>query len=317
VGQFQSAQINRAVLFGGGFVSQFFDETWEWNGSDWALLSPTVHPTARVMPAMAFDVSRNRVVLYGGTGGSGNLADTWEWDGSSWNLRPTVSNPGAIHGASMAYDATRAVTVLFGGDFLSNATWEWDGRGWLGLALTPAPPADRYRAMTYDTGRRQIVLAMASGQMPPADTSVWEYGPLGPAFTTFSVGCAGTHGMPLLAATSLPRIGQFLHLSMTSLPINAPGLLLFGASRTAWGLLPLPLRLDAIGMTGCQLLVSGDVLLGLPSSGATGSVLLSVPLPNDPGLVGGVFFNQAFLLDLGANAGGVIATNGGWGLIGT
>ncbi len=43
---------SRLVVFGGqGFTfpnqQYFYDETWDWNGSDWRLLAPTTRPPAR------------------------------------------------------------------------------------------------------------------------------------------------------------------------------------------------------------------------------------------------------------------------------
>ena len=68
----------RTVLFG-GLVGG--DETWEWDGTNWTQLKPTVSPSSRMHHAMVYDSKRGRTVLFGGTAGGD---ETWEWDGKNW-----------------------------------------------------------------------------------------------------------------------------------------------------------------------------------------------------------------------------------------
>ena len=96
--------------------------------------------------------------------------------------------------------------------------------------------------------------------------------------------------------------------------MNSTALVLLGGSRTSWGALTRPLRLDLIGMTGCSLLASGEVLFPVTPSG--GIATLTLPVPNDPGLLGGLFFNQGFVRDPPANPFGATMSNAGEGRIG-
>jgi hypothetical protein len=41
-----------------------------------------------------------------------------------------------------------------------------------------------------------------------------------------------------------------------------------------------------------------------------------LPMPNIASLVGLSFYNECYFLDAAANAIGIVATNGGWGLVG-
>ena len=75
------------VLFGGTQGAPLGD-TWEWDGTSWALRS-TTGPSPRYEHAMAYDSARARVVLFGGFGNS-RYGDTWEWDGANWVLRATI-----------------------------------------------------------------------------------------------------------------------------------------------------------------------------------------------------------------------------------
>ena len=102
---------NVIVLFGGwdGTVPgpnmpfQYFDDTWEWNGSNWLQRSPVIVPTARHLHVMAYDSARRRTVLTSGwtDRDSGRLLyDTWEWDGTAWGERTPVHPAPAFSGAT-------------------------------------------------------------------------------------------------------------------------------------------------------------------------------------------------------------------------
>ena len=145
----------------------------------------------------------------------------------------------------------------------------------------------------------------------------WEYAPLYPAsFIRFGSGCAGSAGAPALAAASgnLPWLGGTFRLEVSRLPAAGLALLLPGGSGTAWGSIPLPLDLSSMGMPGCTLFVSGPLILPVLNTGGAGSV--SFPVPGDPVLLAGSFYNQAFVADPPANAAGIIASNAGEGRIG-
>ena len=69
------------VLFGGGASSNDLDDTWEWNGTDWAHTG-TTGPSARRALAMTYDSLRGKIWLFGG--GSGHSPtnrhnDVWSW----------------------------------------------------------------------------------------------------------------------------------------------------------------------------------------------------------------------------------------------
>src|ERR1035441_987092 len=55
----------QVVLFGGQGETSFnqFADTWVWDGTTWAQKFPTIHPSARVLHAMAYDAARQQVVL--------------------------------------------------------------------------------------------------------------------------------------------------------------------------------------------------------------------------------------------------------------
>ena len=82
----------KIVLFG-GYNNDWenpilFDDTWEYNGSDWIKIETDHAPTGRWVTFMTYDSSRNRCVLFGGenkeTGPTLGLGDTWEYNGVDW-----------------------------------------------------------------------------------------------------------------------------------------------------------------------------------------------------------------------------------------
>jgi hypothetical protein len=104
-------------------------------------------------------------------------------------------------------------------------------------------------------------------------------------------------------------MGTSLRIELTNLPTNAAAVLLLGSSRTAWGSVPLPFPLGGLGMTGCTLYASGEVILPVQIS-------VNLAVPSSSTLLAGSFFNQGVVLDTPANAAGITASNAGQGTVG-
>ena len=76
---------SQTVLFG-GFADWVgvSNDTWVWDGINWAQKFPLTSPPARYTHAMAFDAAHSQAVLFGGIDSAGNaLGDTWVWDGTN------------------------------------------------------------------------------------------------------------------------------------------------------------------------------------------------------------------------------------------
>jgi hypothetical protein len=213
----------------------------------------------------------------------------------------------------MAFDWARERVVLFGGigpgGFVSD-TWEWDGTDWIQRFPAISPPATEQLAMTYDLARGRLVLFDSGG--------TWEYGPTSPAgYSAFGLGCVGSAGTPALESVSgrRPWLGENFTVAVSQIPANAPALVWLGSSKTSWGPILLPFALDHVGMTGCTLLASPQLLFVPRYSG--GAASLTLPVPNDPSLLGGAFFNQALVVDPPANRFGATVSNACEGKIGS
>lgn len=168
----------KTVLFGGYNDSYYFNDTWEWDGTDWIKCLPATSPATRSgHTILVYDSNRQKTILFGGTRGNINLNDTWEWDGTDWiQCLPAVLPP-ARGRHSLVYDSSRKKTVLFGGfDGIKhlNEIWEWDGVSWSQSLPATLPERRRCQALAYDLIRQKAVLfGGCRGDIYFNDT--WEY----------------------------------------------------------------------------------------------------------------------------------------------
>jgi hypothetical protein len=304
----------RVVMFGGAFFGQRLSDTWEFDGTDWRLLTPSRAPLARAGHAMTFDAARRRIVLFGGVGESGFLQDTWQWDGTTWVPGSTNPSPTARTGHAMTFDAARERVVVFGGFGAAGAlgdTHEWDGTQWT-LRTAARPPTARESArMVFDTQRGQVVMfggnAFDGLVSRSTDDTFW-YRPTHPFRSeVHGTGCPGSVGVPTF---DFPRGFWLGDTGVARLHRVAPtgaALIAIGGSRTQWNGLTLPLSLAPLGMPGCTLHASLDVLIPVAITQSEGLLPLTVPI--DPWLAGQSWFLQAFVADATINAFGAVASD--------
>jgi uncharacterized protein (TIGR03437 family) len=127
----------QVLLFGGFDGLSSLSDTWQWDGTNWNLVTPQNSPSARCFHEMTYDSAHDQVILFGGgttnnlTINSGLSNDTWLWDGSSWTQATPTNSPPARNRFGMAFDAGHALAVLFGGRISDNGflgdTWTWSG----------------------------------------------------------------------------------------------------------------------------------------------------------------------------------------------
>jgi hypothetical protein len=129
------ATSDRVLLFGGvrGENSTTkLNDTWAWDGSTWAQLSPLQSPPHLEDAMMASHGGRDVVLLFGGLDNGGqSTQETYLWDGSTWAQQSySVRPPPRVLGVA-AYDSARDEIVLFGGTDGNRLaprygdTWTW------------------------------------------------------------------------------------------------------------------------------------------------------------------------------------------------
>ena len=302
----------RVVLFAGlGIGAIPLAETWEWDGTNWTQLTPAQNPSPRISTAMTYDAARQRVVLFGGSNGLATFGDTWEWDGSNWAQSAPVTSPPALQGHAMTYDAMSQRTVLFAsaGSGLPGITWEWNGINWMQFTPPSNPMGRAEHAMTYDAARQRVVLFGGLTSVLVGDTWVRGTPPTQAFAMPFGTGC----GSPPLGfvpdASGRPVLGGVGSATIVNAPTNIAGVAL-GWNNLSYGPFPLPLTLAGIGMPGCDLLQSADIV-GLGVSPLAPSTLsFSLAIPNVPGLLGTNIYIQAYALAPSVNPLQVISSNG-------
>ncbi len=109
----------KSVLVGGQGATGYLNDVWEWDGTNWANVTPTAKIDARAGHGAAYDNVRQMVVIAGGqTPQNTWLNDTWEWDGTRWTQRFTTPAIPALSNLAMDYDPQHGQIVAF-----QNATY--------------------------------------------------------------------------------------------------------------------------------------------------------------------------------------------------
>lgn len=177
---------NKVVLFGGstyGVPLSLNRETWEWNGSDWTLITTAHSPSARAFGAIAYDPSLGNVLLFGGEDATSWKNDTWKYDGVDWTqLSPThtpATSPSSDVRLSMCFDEHNNYVVAWQslvGSSGFGETWIWNGSDWI-LTSTATVPPHRFSLLTYDSTRQLVVMApgnLDGNTFIYADTWLWD-----------------------------------------------------------------------------------------------------------------------------------------------
>jgi hypothetical protein len=114
--------------------------------------------------------------------------------------------------------------------------------------------------------------------------------------STFAPGCPSSGGSNTFTAATLPRPGTTFQALGTGLPTNA----LVVAVTSVSPLPALPLAsVFATGVPGCALVVAPDILDVQITTNGTAQT--SLPLPNDPAIVGAVFYQQLVPIEVDAS----------------
>lgn len=135
-------------------------------------------------------------------------------------------------------------------------------------------------------------------------------GRVGPpsTFIGFAPGCAGTRPATRLVPGDTPAIGRTLELTLFDLPLDIAMIAM------GWSRFQSPIALTALGMPGCDWHVALDGVALL--AGQNQQAQFSLPIPDQPSLVGIRFYHQALVLDPAANAFGAVVSEAAEGVVG-
>ena len=155
----------RCVLYGGVTVfAPAFDDTWEYDGTNWLPMPTSTTPRLAGGSAMTFDQNLQQILLVGPSVAVASPGcETYRYDGLNWHAVLTNNTPSFRVNARIAFDPVRNQTVLAGGfdQFsFSNPTdvWTYNGFDWqsvgpslannLGLGFTFWPLAGELVAVS-------------------------------------------------------------------------------------------------------------------------------------------------------------------------
>jgi hypothetical protein len=181
--------LRQVVLYGGlvpdGSEGSEADDTWTWDGADWALVTgnnsgPSYRNGAQMVTA------GDRVILFGGhTSNTRYYGDAWTLTGSRWVRIDHAPTPAGRGEAAAAWDVDDSSLVVYGGiGIRPNA-----GPGNLGLPLTDAwslkggawsqlsaagPPALYNASGVWDAATHSVVVMLGMNcPQPVNDAWAW------------------------------------------------------------------------------------------------------------------------------------------------
>jgi hypothetical protein len=190
-----------------------------------------------------------------------------------------------------------------------------DASDWRDLQLAggPSPRDGVGMARDTNTGYLLVTHGRDGGCSYSYFADAWWLGALPQAaVTVFGTGCAGSSGVPFLAAApnSLPRIGRPFAVRVSNIPITGffvAAVPFFGFDITSSGGAPLPRDLGLLGMPGCTQYVDpySTGFLFTP----IGTADWTIGIPNVAVYAGMQVRFQSLVIDPPANAFGATLTN--------
>jgi hypothetical protein len=150
-------------------ASLHFNETWEWDGSQWAQFT-IPGPGIREGALMAYDGVRRSTVLFGGAVDLDIKGDTWEWDGAHWTLL-SETGPAPRFPGGMVFDPVRQEVLLTSGHFAGTSgsfidygdLWSWNGEMWRELSWSGASPGHRTHTVLVPVPKTGNILLFGGG----------------------------------------------------------------------------------------------------------------------------------------------------------
>ena len=251
--------------------------------------------------AMCYYPPTKTVFWQGGFQGRGSVSETWEWNGQSWRKVTTQRKPGPRTSGWLVFDPNSKL-LFYGGGWSGvdlHDLWTFDGIEW--KQLTVVCPSDRSLvAAAYDYATQRII-AVDNGsriwrlyQGQPATVEAFEL----PRFV-----CKGS---PRLNAVgnSLPQLGTRFDTRTDSVPTGSAAVFMLGAVQPQSG----GIGLFYTGNPACHVLL--QPIHYSASIEQNGFANYSLAIPNESLLLCQRFYQQALVIDLNANALGLVTSNG-------
>ena len=233
--------------------------------------------------------------------GRGSTSETWEWNGQSWRKITTQRKPRPRLSGFLFLEPTSGLLFYGGGwsDGDLHDLWTFDGREWKQLTVL-CPSDTRLVAAAYDYATKLPIAVDTRGRIwrlyqgQPATVEAFEL----PRFV-----CNGSPRLNAVGNT-LPQLGTRFDTRTDSVPFGAAAIFMLGAVQPPNGWIGLP----GTGNPNCLVLVSP--ISYFASFERNGFSNYSLAIPNDVRLLCQRFYQQAIVVNLSANALGLVTSNG-------
>jgi len=174
----------KMVLFGGENFEidwEFYDDTWEFDGSQWTQNLPDVSPPKRARSGFCYVPPWECFIMYGGMSRNENgdwviYDETWKYNDGAWEQLFPDNTPGARYSCGMTFDAHLGTILMYGGsdgDYLGDL-WSFDGTDWTLISETVPFGRKKDPLMAYDEARQITVLTQGWYGMSN-NNNTWEY----------------------------------------------------------------------------------------------------------------------------------------------
>lgn len=169
--------LKKTVLFGGYDDSDFIDQTWLWDGTNWTRVKKNP-PPPRAQAVTWYDATAKKTLLYGGVGRKDatsrveRFADMWSFDGNGWTDMKVdpATTPGMRYSTTYSVDPRTGHLLVFGGILYTkdsadletqayvNDLWDWNGTKWTKLSTSISPEVRENGGLTFDTLTNRMLL---------------------------------------------------------------------------------------------------------------------------------------------------------------
>ena len=174
------ASLKKLVLFGGYDDTEFLDQTWLWDGTNWTRVKKNP-PYLRAQATLWYDPIAKKTIVYGGVGRKDKdsrverFGDMWSFDGTGWTDMKVdpASTPGMRYSTSSTIDPRTGHLLLFGGLYYTKDTsgsttvetqryvndlWDWNGSKWTQVGQSNTPDTRENSGFTFDPSTNRMVL---------------------------------------------------------------------------------------------------------------------------------------------------------------
>lgn len=206
----------QAIWYGGNATGYPYETgMWAFDGSDWAVITPTLHPPVRYGMAMVYDRTQDRLLLFGGSDRDDQpLDETWVYSATAgtWTQRLPVTAPLSRTNAAMAVDPASGKIYLFGGnngETYFNDLWVYANEAWQAVVISgTVPPPRTLAAIDINPADGSLLLFGGRSVTGTALADTWQFDPVTSGWQRKSV--AGPPARYAHTLTYDPMMGRFV-----------------------------------------------------------------------------------------------------------